>query len=163
MTRDEHYSVLFDLFLADAAASTLLGPAMRGSGLNPSQHAEYSLLRQEGPLTVTEFATRSNRPLSTASDTLRAMEARGHVVRSRHPDDGRAWALRLTPAGRAAHSRAQRRFRVAAAQVSSRLGRREDDVRDALALLSAACVDALDDLHRERRRAVAQSDRHAAG
>lgn len=146
MSHDERYSVLFDLFLANAAASTLLAPAMRSSGLTPAQYAEYSLLRTEGPLTVTEFATRSNRPLSTASDTLRAMEQRGHVTRSRHPDDGRAWALRLTPAGRAAHSRARRRFRVAAAQVSTRLGRHEDDVRRALGLLAAVCVDATADL-----------------
>jgi DNA-binding MarR family transcriptional regulator len=146
MTRDERYSVLFELFLADAAASTLLGPVMSSSGLTAAQYAEYSLLREEGPLTVTEFARRSNRPLSTASDTLRAMEQRGHVTRSRHPDDGRAWALRLTPAGRAAHSRAQRRFRVAAAQVSTRLGGHEDEVRHALALLSAVCVQAADDL-----------------
>jgi DNA-binding MarR family transcriptional regulator len=146
MTRDERYSVLFDLFLADAAASTLLGPAMRTSGLTPAQYAEYSLLRLEGPLTVSQFAARSNRPLSTASDTLRAMEQRGHLTRARHPDDGRAWSLRLTPAGRAAHARARRRFRVAADQVSSRLGHREDDVRRALALLSAACVGAAADL-----------------
>ena len=140
MSTDNRFSVLFDLFLADAAAVGLLGPVMAGSGLSATQYAEYSLLREQGPMSVTRFADESHLALSTASDTLRAMELRGHVERTRDPDDGRAWLLGLTTEGRAAHTRARRRFRTAAARVSEHLGPHEADVRRALALLADACV-----------------------
>jgi DNA-binding MarR family transcriptional regulator len=140
MSVDARYSVLFDLFLADSAAMSLLAPTMAPSGLTPEQYAEYSLLRTQGPMSVTRFADESHLPLSTASDTLRAMEQRGHVTRVRDPDDGRAWLLALTADGRAVHTRARRHFRSAAARVSAELGEREADVRGALALLADACV-----------------------
>jgi DNA-binding MarR family transcriptional regulator len=38
-------------------------------------------------------------PLTTASDAVRRLEARGHVHRSRNPDDGRSVLVELTDAG----------------------------------------------------------------
>ena len=112
MTPRSGLSVLFDLFVADSAARSLLAPVMGPTGLTATQYAEYSIVSVEGPLSVTGFADVARLPLTTASDTLRAMERRGHVSRFRDPRDGRARLVDLTPDGREAHSTARRAFRM---------------------------------------------------
>ncbi|MFN8167487.1 MAG: MarR family transcriptional regulator [Candidatus Nanopelagicales bacterium] len=135
-------SVLFDLYLADAAAGTLLAPVMAPSGMTATQYAEYSLLRTQGPMSVSQFAAAAHVPLTTASDTLRALESRGHAARTRDPHDGRAWLVSLTADGRAAHTRARKHFRAASARVREILGDDEPAVRRALQQLAAACTEA---------------------
>ena len=139
MTTTPELSVLFDLFVADSAARALLTPVMAGTGLTATQYAEYSLVLVHGPLSVTRFASIANLPLTTASDTVRSMERRGHVARVRDPTDGRAWLVELTSEGRAAHQKARRAFRTAARAVRDQLGPAEPGVRDALQRLAAAC------------------------
>jgi DNA-binding MarR family transcriptional regulator len=141
-------SVLFDLFVANSAARALLGPVMAATGLTAAQYAELSIVAVHGPLSVTAFAAAATVPLTTASDTVRAMERRGHVVRVRDPDDRRAWLVDLTPAGRAAHQAAQRAFRIAVRRVRSALGDSEPQVREALQALAAACSAAGDPTRR---------------
>jgi DNA-binding MarR family transcriptional regulator len=139
MTTRSELSVLFDLFVADSAARTLLTPVMAGTGLTATQYAEYSLVLVHGPLSVTRFASIANLPLTTASDTVRSMERRAHVARVRDPADGRAWLVELTAEGRAAHQKARRAFRTAARAVREHRGPAEPAVRDALQRLAAAC------------------------
>lgn len=139
MTTPRELSVLFDLFVADSAARTLLTPVMAGTGLTATQYAEYSLVLVHGPLSVTRFAGIANLPLTTASDTIRSMERRAHVARVRDPGDRRAWLVELTSEGIAAHQRARRAFRTAARAVREELGPAEPAVRDALQRLAAAC------------------------
>lgn len=138
----EPLSVLFDLYLADSAAGSLLGPVMAPSGMTATQYAEYSLLRTSGPMSVSQFASAAHVPLTTASDTLRAMESRGHAARTRDPHDGRAWLVSLTADGRAAHTRARKHFASASARVREILGDDEPVVRRALQRLAAACTEA---------------------
>lgn len=135
-------SVLFDLFVAGSAAGELLAPTMAPTGLTAAQYAEYSIVQVHGPMSVTRFAEVARVPLTTASDTLRAMERRGHVLRVRDPMDRRAWLVELTREGHAAHGTARRAFRTAVRRVRARLGDREPQVREALQLLAAACSDA---------------------
>jgi DNA-binding MarR family transcriptional regulator len=113
---------------------------MAPTGLTAVQYAEYSILRVDGPMSVSAFASVAQLPLATASDTLRAMERRGHVERTRDPLDGRAWLVGLTDDGRAQHDQARRAFRTAARRVSTVLGDAEPDVRAALRLLADACA-----------------------
>jgi len=138
------YSVLFDLFVADSAAGRLLSPVMAPTGLTAAQYAEYSILQVDGPMSVTAFAAVARVPLTTASDTLRAMERRGHALRQRDPADGRAWLVGLSDDGREAHAIARRAFRKAATRVSRLLGDAEPDVRAALRLLADACTASAD-------------------
>ena len=139
VTTKAGYSVLFDLFVADSAARDLLVPVMSPTGLTAVQYAEYSILQVEGPMSVSAFAAVARLPLATASDTLRAMERRGHVERTRDPDDGRAWRVGLTEDGRAQHDRSRKAFRRAATRVTRLLGDAEPDVREALRRLADAC------------------------
>jgi DNA-binding MarR family transcriptional regulator len=136
------YSVLFDLFVAGSAAGELLAPVMAPTGLTAAQYAEYSILQVDGPMSVSEFAAVARVPLTTASDTVRAMERRGHATRERDPADRRAWLVGLTDDGRVAHATARRAFRRAATRVSRLLGDAEPDVRAALRRLADACEQA---------------------
>lgn len=140
MTSNASLSVLFDLFAANTAARTLLGPVMSGAGMTAEQYAYYSILQTHGPLSVTHFAGHAHLPLTTASDVVRALERRQHVTRLRDAADRRAWLVELTPAGREAHATARAAFRSSAHQVSRRLGAAEPDVRAALQALAEACT-----------------------
>ena len=51
------------------------------------------------PLTQSEVATRLGMDANTTSQIVRALERRGLVSRTPHPDDARARALALTPDG----------------------------------------------------------------
>ncbi|HEX3679561.1 MAG TPA: MarR family transcriptional regulator [Galbitalea sp.] len=51
------------------------------------------------PLTQAEIAIRLGMDANTTSQVARGLETRGLILRSPHPDDARARALSLTPAG----------------------------------------------------------------
>src|SRR5471032_2357880 len=51
------------------------------------------------PLTQSEVATRLGMDANTTSQIVRALERRGLLTRTPHPDDARARALALTPDG----------------------------------------------------------------
>ena len=64
--------------------------------------AAYPLLRRiadEGPIRLSDLAGRLAVDVSTASRQVKGLEAAGLVRRDGDPDDGRASALTLTPAG----------------------------------------------------------------
>jgi DNA-binding MarR family transcriptional regulator len=103
-------SILFDVFALGQQVRTLLQIAMRDAGMRADDYAVYSVLFEAGPLTLTEAAHRLGMPVTTAADYLRAMVARGHASKQRHPSDSRAFLLSLTPAGTSAHRRAHTSF-----------------------------------------------------
>jgi len=53
-----------------------------------------------GPTSVNELAQVLSLDGSTVTRQVASMEARGQATRKIHPDDGRAWVIGLTPAGR---------------------------------------------------------------
>jgi DNA-binding MarR family transcriptional regulator len=57
-------------------------------------------LDREGPSSVSELAALLMLDGSTVTRQVSAMESRGQAARSADPDDGRAWLIDLTPAGR---------------------------------------------------------------
>jgi len=62
-------------------------------------------LRRRGPSGLGELAGELYLDKSTASRVVGALERKGYVRRSPHPDDGRAVVLTVTPAGRRLHDR----------------------------------------------------------
>jgi DNA-binding MarR family transcriptional regulator len=92
-------SLLFDVFVLNQRLRTLLSVALAGTGMRPDEYAVYSLLFEVGPLTPTEMARQMGMPLTTVLDYLRSMRVRGHLNRSAHAGDGRAYQLRLTDEG----------------------------------------------------------------
>ena len=134
-------NVLLDVWSVARAVSDLLNDALVPSGLTADEFAVYSLLVRQGPLTPSELAEQMATPPTTVSSYVARFERRGHVVRERHPRDGRSYRVRLTDSGRASHRRAADLFRPLRHEVERALGGDEPAVRDALARLRGALDD----------------------
>ena len=91
-------------------------------------------------MTPSELARWVSAPATTVSSYVKRLEQRGHLQRSRNPADGRSYVVALTPAGRQAHRAAGESFLPVLDRVVEALGRREQSVRRALAVLRE-CVD----------------------
>jgi DNA-binding MarR family transcriptional regulator len=61
--------------------------------------ASLTWLVDEGPVTQKQLAEHAATDPMMTSQVLRALEAKGLVVRAPHPEDGRARALSVTPEG----------------------------------------------------------------
>ncbi len=70
-----------------------------------SQCYALETLALAGPLRLHELAERLYLDKSTASRVIDGVVAKGYAERNRHPEDGRAVLLELTPAGRALYQR----------------------------------------------------------
>jgi DNA-binding MarR family transcriptional regulator len=143
-----HLSILFDVFALGQRTRTLLQTAMRGCGIRPDEYAAYSVLFEAGPdgrtargITMTEMARQLGMPVTTAADYVRSMQSRGHLRRDAHPGDGRAFMLRLTPAGLRAHRKASAAVDRAYQALRAELGELdEEQVRTTLRAL-AGCAE----------------------
>ena len=70
------------------------------AGLTPTQGQILAFLRGSAPASLREVARTLGVRAATASEAVGALERKGLVSRTRHPDDSRRLALALTPAGR---------------------------------------------------------------
>jgi DNA-binding MarR family transcriptional regulator len=130
-------SILFDVWLLYRATAAELDVALASSGLNADEFAIYSVLMSADTMTPSELARWMSAPPTSVSSYVKRFEGRGHLERVRHPDDGRSFVLRLTPAGRRAHAAAAARFVPVRDRVSAELGAREATIRRDLARLQA--------------------------
>ena len=136
-------SLLFDLFVASNRVRRLVEVFTERAPLRPDEYAVYSVLFDLGPMTATEMRRAVGMPLTTVLDHLRAMDARDHVTRRRHPRDGRARQLELTDAGLDAHRRTSELWTPLHIALESALGMPVADVRQALRAIDDAATDAL--------------------
>ncbi|MCU1368417.1 MAG: MarR family transcriptional regulator, partial [Ilumatobacteraceae bacterium] len=77
--------------------------ARRSVTFRQMDRAAYLLARtldRDGPASVNELARALGLDGSTVTRQVAAMEVRGQATRKAHPDDGRAWVISLTQAGR---------------------------------------------------------------
>ena len=99
-TRPERrLSILLLVVAAHQRMGQLVERELAADGVASADYAVLSLVGLRGPARLTEVAAELGMPLTTASDALRRLEARGHVRRSRNPDDGRSVLVELTDAG----------------------------------------------------------------
>lgn len=103
-------NVLFDVWLVSRATTALLDEALRPSGLDADEFAVYSVLASGDDVTPSDLARWMSAPATTVSSYVKRFEARGHVRRAVHPDDGRSYYLQLTAEGRRVHRDAGARF-----------------------------------------------------
>lgn len=104
-------------------------------------YAMLSLIGVRAPVRLTALAFDLGLPLTTASDVVRRLEARGDVRRRANPDDGRSYLFELTAKG----DREWRRGWPALQRVNHALFSEvdENEMRRMLAELGAAFGSAL--------------------
>ena len=71
-----------------------------GRQLSPSLSAALASVENHGPLTPSELADRERIKRPTATRIVANLEGLGLVSRTQDPQDGRAWLVATTPAGR---------------------------------------------------------------
>jgi DNA-binding MarR family transcriptional regulator len=127
--RDDN--VLFEIWRLSRVATRAIDDTIRGSGLTADEFAVYSVL-SAGPRTPGELAEWLAAPPTTVSSYIQRFERRGHVHREPSTEDGRSYQVALTPAGRAAHTRAGTAFLTLLDDVRAGLGPTEDQVHQAI-------------------------------
>lgn len=70
---------------------------------NPAQGRILFVLWEQGPLSIHEIAKRVSLGKSTLTSAIDRLEAQGHVVRVRSPEDRRKILIELTPENEGMH------------------------------------------------------------
>jgi DNA-binding MarR family transcriptional regulator len=96
---ERRLSILLLVVAAHQRMGQLVERELAADGVASADYAVLSLVGLRGPVRLTEVAAELGMPLTTASDAVRRLEARGHVHRSRNPDDGRSVLVELSGAG----------------------------------------------------------------
>ena len=129
-------SMLHLLHRAGQVADEMFTEEMHGTDLTPRQFAVLAVLERLQTASQTAIVNETGIDRSTLADIVKRLVARGLIARRRSKADARAYAVRLTPAGREALKSA----RPASDRVESRILRmlpqsRRDTFVDSLSLL----------------------------
>jgi DNA-binding MarR family transcriptional regulator len=129
---------LFPLFVNGQLAGALLGRAIEGTGLTPSEFAVLSAIAVKAPVPPSELAQFTGMPATTMSDYVARLEKRRLVRRSPHPDDGRSYRLELTAEGKRRNTRAIEGLLASNRAIAAQLGVDPMSVRESLLQLEQA-------------------------
>jgi MarR family transcriptional regulator, lower aerobic nicotinate degradation pathway regulator len=89
-------------------ARGLADEALGSLGVNIKQYGILTILRAEGPLSQQAVGVRIGCDRTTMVELMEDLERQGATMRGRNPADRRAYAIELTPKGRALLERADR-------------------------------------------------------
>lgn len=130
-------------FLLQQAAHRLKKQADRSltstGGLTVAQTAVLAIVAKAGQMAQKEIADQ----LQLNESAMTAMVARllksGHITRTRHPSDARAWQIALTPAGTTALANVQEPFSDINAALDTAIGKQRTAAlaRDLKAIIEA--------------------------
>jgi DNA-binding MarR family transcriptional regulator len=123
--------VCFALAVASRTVISLYRPLLEPMGLTHPQYLVMLALWEAEPLRVNELADRLSLEPATLSPLLKRLETGGLVTRRRDPDDERAVAVALTPAGRRLRRKAERIPPAVVARLGIEIGELEE-LRDRL-------------------------------
>jgi DNA-binding MarR family transcriptional regulator len=130
--------LIFHLYTTSQRSGELVSAALEGSSIRPEDAPLYSVLDREGPLTPTDLARRLGVGPSTLSYRLKSLEARGEVVRTPNPADGRSALLELAPKARRRWQDVVPAFTEALRRAERRLALPQHEVAAALDALATA-------------------------
>jgi len=142
---ERRLSTLLLVVAVNQRIGRLVDRELAADGVEPSDYALLSLIGFRGPVRLTEVASSLGMRLTTVSDAIRRLEARGHVLRLQNPADGRSWLFRLSEDG----DEEWRRGWPALQRIQASLARLLDDeeaVRAALVELGDAVEQAFTEL-----------------
>ena len=137
-------SLLLQIYAVHARMAALVERELALEAVDANGYAALSSIGAWGPISVTELAAMLGTPLTTMSDIVRRLEARGHVARRANPDDARSTLLEVTASGDAVSRAGWPALQRATKAIASGL----DDVdgtREALRELADALAAALTD------------------
>jgi DNA-binding MarR family transcriptional regulator len=137
-------NVLFQSYLNGQLMQTLMQRTFEAHGANVEDFGLYSAIGVWGPITPTELAGRIGMRPTTLSSALNRLERRGHVRRTRNPNDGRSHLVELTEAGDRRWKEGWPPLTESVAQVVDQLGDEHEDVVEQLRRLEEALRGALD-------------------
>jgi DNA-binding MarR family transcriptional regulator len=98
-TARRRLSLLLQIYSVHARMAELVERELGREGVDPRGYAALSSIGAWGPMGVTELAATLGMPLTTTSDVVRRLEARGLVTRRTNPGDARSTLLELTTEG----------------------------------------------------------------
>ena len=117
----------------ERAVRQLINERVSPHGLTTLQYTTLSVLGHRGELSNAQLARRSYMTPQAMGEVIEALEAKGYVVRNRHPNHRRVFPAELTPKGRKVLTRCN-------AEVASM---EEDMLRDLTAEQRACLLDGL--------------------
>ena len=141
---EQRLSLLLRLVAAHQRMAQLVQRELAADGVDDDGYAVLSLIGVRGPVRLTELAAELGLPLTTASDVVRRLEARGDVQRMPNPGDGRSSLFALTPTGELVWRRGFDALRRVNGALEQEL-EGTDAVRSALERLDAAFARVLAD------------------
>jgi len=124
--------LLLDIWVAGELLAAVLDQRLEEDGVDPYAWGTLSVIGALGPLTPSDLAARTGRPLTTVSDLVRKLVERGDVERLPNPDDGRSHVLRVTKRGDRRWRAGWPALQATVRDIESNLERPPDDVHDAL-------------------------------
>ena len=96
---ERRLSLLLLVLAANQRLGQLVERELASDGVEAADYGLLSLVGVRGPARLTEVAAELGMPLTTASDAMRRLEARGYAARGPNPEDGRSVLFALTAAG----------------------------------------------------------------
>jgi DNA-binding MarR family transcriptional regulator len=139
--------LLVDIWAASQLVASLLDRKLMEAGLDPYGWGTLSVIGAFGPMTPSDVAWRTGRPLTTTSDLIRRLVERGEVERLPNPDDRRSQLLRLTEQGEEIWRAGWPAVDTTIADVDANLERPLDEVHEAVQSLLAALRKASQDVN----------------
>jgi DNA-binding MarR family transcriptional regulator len=134
--------LLVDVWAASQLVEGLLDAKLQAAGLDPYAWGTLSVIGAFGPLTPSDVAWRTGRPLTTTSDLIRRLVERGEVERLPNPEDGRSQILQLTKEGERVWRAGWPAVDTTIQDIAANLERPLDEVHDAIEDLVAALREA---------------------
>jgi DNA-binding MarR family transcriptional regulator len=139
---DRPRPLLVDIWTASELLGGLLDRKLEAAGLDPNGWGTLSVIGAFGPLTPSDVAWRTGRPLTTTSDLIRRLVERGEVERLPNPEDGRSQILRLTKEGEKAWRAGWPAVDTTLRDLAANLDRPLDEIHDTIEDLIAALREA---------------------
>jgi DNA-binding MarR family transcriptional regulator len=142
-TTRQRLSLLLQIYALDQRMGRLVGRELERDGVSADDYALLSTIGVRGPSTPTELAADLGLPLTTASDAIRRLLARGHVRKHPNARDRRSFRVELTSAGDEEWRRGWSALRRVNAAIERNLELDAEQARDVLDGLDVAMERAL--------------------
>lgn len=132
MSDPTRLSVLLQLSISNAYASSLFDRELERAGLVPAQAGLLDLIGRSEPVTPTGLEQAVGLPGATVRARVRSLEDDGYVERRPNPNDARSYFLAMTESGREFLEVARETIERVEKMISEEMGKPIEDLRSSL-------------------------------